>query len=129
MYREQDAITIAKMQPMLTKKFAEFADEVERTVPPSGKFDSLYASFEDETKSMDIVLWSLKVCDLIYNNNSEDLLSKRFLELRGYLGGYCITRIVGSGSVKECSELLRSQAFVVNIMEAMKELLKNCDDL
>lgn len=129
MYKEQDAITIAKMESMLTKKFAELADDVEHVVPQSGKFDSLYASFEDEMKSMDIVCWSLKVCDLIYNNYSEDILSKRFLELRGYLGGYCITRIVGSGSVKECAELLRSQAFVAKVMEAMKELLKNCDDL
>lgn len=130
MYRESDANAIARMEPMLTKKFAEFADEVERTVPPSGKFKPLFALFEDETKSLDMVNWSLVVCDLIYANCSEKVLSTRYLELRGYPGGaYCTTRIVGSGSVKECAELLRSQAFVANVMEAMKALLRICDDI
>lgn len=44
MYREQDAITIANMECMLTQKFADLADEVERTVPLSGKFEPLYAT-------------------------------------------------------------------------------------
>lgn len=118
------------MESMLTLKFAEMADEVERTVPLSGKFEPLYATFEDETKDLDIVHWSLKVCDLIFNNCSQDVLCKRYLELRGYPGGcYCITRLVGSGSVKECAELLRSKSFVSKVMDAMKELLHNCDDI
>lgn len=130
MYREQDSITIANMEPMLRKMFAELADDVERTVPASGKFEPLYASFEDATQCLDITVWSIKVQDLIFNNSSDDLLSKRYLELRGYPGGnYCITRIVCSGSVKECAELLRSHTFVAKVMDVMKEFLKNCDDL
>lgn len=129
MYRDKDAYTIANMEPMLTKKFAELADEVERKVPPSGKFEYLYGLFEDETKSMDIIYWSITVRDLEFDNCGEEILRKRYLELVGYLGGgYGITRIVGSGSVKECAELLRSQTFVATVMDAMKELLDNCDD-
>lgn len=118
------------MEPMLTKLFAELADEVERSVPPSGKFQPLYASFEDETRSLDITIWSLKVRDLIYNNCSEDVYSMRYLELVGYLrGGYCITRIVGSGSVEECAKLLKSHTLVANVMDAMKQLLDNSNDI
>lgn len=130
MYREQDAKTIAKMEPLLTKKFAELADVAERTVPPSGKFKPQFALFEDETKSMDIASWSLVIYDLIYNNCGTDVLSTRYLELRGYPGGcYCITRIVGFGSVEECAELLRSHTFVAKVMDAMKELLHKSDDI
>lgn len=130
MYKEQESDIIASMEPMLTKKFAELADEVERKVPPSGKFEPLYATFEDETQSLDIALWSMKVCAPVYYNCSEEELRKRYLELRGYLsGGYCITRIVSLGSVKECAELLRSHTFVIKVMDAMKELLKNCGDI
>ena len=44
MYREQDAITIANMECMLTQKFADLADEVERIVPLLGKFEPIYAT-------------------------------------------------------------------------------------
>lgn len=130
MYRERDAEAIAKLEPTLTRKFAELADRVILTVPPVGKFDPLFATFDDETKSLDIVSWSVKVRDLIFDRCSEDVLSKRYLELVGYLGGgYCITRIVGSGEVEECAKLLRSQAFSSKVMETMRELLSKCDDL
>lgn len=131
MYREQDRATIAKMGPVMAEKFAALADEAERTVPVSGKFQTLYATFEDETKSLDIVHWSMTVRDLICGRGDCEDLSRRFLELKGYLGGerlngYCITRIVGSGSVAECATQLRSQAFVAKVMDAMGHLLANC---
>lgn len=129
MYKDKDYDTIVKMGPEFTKWFTELADEVERSVPPSGKFQPLFVFFEDKTKSMDIVSWSLKVRDLIYDGCERELWSKRFLEVVGYVGGgYCITQMVGSGSVEECAEQLRSRSFVVKVMETMMELLDNWDD-
>lgn len=127
----RDGEIIAKMEPTLTERFAAFADEVERTVPASGKFQTLYATFEDATRSMDIVHWSMTVRDLIYGGCDSAALSKRYLELIGYLGGehlngYCIKRVVGYGSVAECAELLRSKSFVTKVMDAMRGLLANC---
>lgn len=129
MYRVRDNATIMNMKPLMEEAFARLAEEVERSVPPSGKFDPLYASFEDTTGSLDIVNWSMKCCDLIYNGCGSEVLSRRYLELVGYLGGgYCITRVVGLGSVAECAALLRSRPFVDKVMEAMKSQLGKCDD-
>jgi len=130
MYRDSDYTTIEKMRPMLMEGFVQLADEVERTVPPSGKFKPLYFSFRDDTNSLDIVIWSIRVRDLIYGGCDPDVLSKRYIEVVGYLnGGYCITRIIGSGRTEECATLLRSSSFVDKVMQAMIGLLNNCDDL
>jgi len=118
------------MRPKLTEGFGQLADKVERTVPPTGKFKPLYFSFRDDTNSLDIAIWSIRVKDLIYGGCDTDALSKRFIEVVGYLaGGYCITRMAGSGSTEECAALLRSPSFVDKVTQAMTGLLKNCDDL
>lgn len=130
MYRDSDYTTIEKMRPKLTEGFGQLADEVERTVPSTGKFKPLYFSFQDDTESLDIVIWSIRVKDLIYGGCDAEALSKRYIEVVGYLnGGYCITRIIGSGRTEECATLLRSSSFVDKEMQAMIGLLNNCDGL
>jgi len=126
MYRDRDDATIKGMGQMMAEKFAELADKVEDTVPASGAFEAVCSMFKDETESMDIKVWSMTVRDLIYKGCDDEVLSRRYLELMGVLGGgYGITRVVGSGSVAECVEILRSPSFVTKVMGAMKGLLKN----
>lgn len=128
MYKKQDIFTLTRMYPMLKKGFDELADEVERSVPAWGKFIPVFYFFEDETNSLDIVRWSIKVRNLIYDNCDRELLGKRYIELVGYFDdGYCLTQIVGSGSKEECVALLRLYSFVVTVSNAMTELLDICD--
>lgn len=129
MYGEKDAKTIANMEPMLTKKFAELADEVERTVPPSGDFKPLRVLFEDETRSLDIVYWSLTVC--YYELKSlGDMPKNRYLILEGHIARNCSgSSEVGFGTVEKCVELLKSPAFVAKVMKSMKNMLNSMENL
>lgn len=123
---EEQSHIIANMEPMLTKKFVELADDVERAVPPTGKFETKFAVFEDETRNLDITKWSVAVRDLITENCSEVILRTRYIDLVGYTGGMsCIIRGVGSGSIKECAELLRSHDFVEKVRDGMMALLES----
>lgn len=128
MNKEKDSYIIAQMEPMLTKKFADLADEIERTVPTTGTFEDKFAVFEDETKSLKIDKWSVT----IYEYAPEDTIHERCLDmvLVGYTGGIsCITSLVGSGSIKKCTDLLRSHDFVVEVMRGMKNLIEKYEHI
>lgn len=127
MYREEDAKTIANMEPMLTQKFAELADEVERTVPSSGDSKPLSVFFEDKTKCLDIVYWSLSVC---YYDSLEDKTKIYDIVLYGYITTYYAgSCTVSFGPVEKCIELLKSPALVKTVMKSMKNILNRMDYL
>lgn len=119
-----DREVIAKLEPVIAERCAKLADDVEQLVPPTGSFKNLFACFDDKTGILDITSWAVCVRYLDYSDCNQELLSKRYLDLIGYPGGNsCILQSVGSGSVKECAELLRSHDFVINVMEKMQNLL------
>lgn len=127
MYREKDAKTIANMEPMLLQKFAELADKVESTVPPSADSKPLSVLFEDESKSLDIVCWTLAVS---YFNSLEDMTKNYEIILYGHIAANCAGSCeVGFGTVEKCIELLKSPAFVAKVMKSMKNMLNSMENL
>lgn len=130
MYKEKDRETIMAMKPIVERACLKLTVDACFHVPPTGKFEKVVKFFKDPTKSLDIVTWGICIRDLIYNGCGEDVYNKRYLELIAYIGdGYGITQIVGSGSLKECSKLLRSPSFIDKVQETMVQMLKDSNNL